>query len=1226
MKKKGIPLIPSFIVSDSVKMGESKTDSSFMYCPDVTDDKLDDFKKSYKPKTDDQYIEEKEFDITFERKNVKDLIHLITSELKRKGTKVPLLILPFRPKQHDADLKKFLNTIFVKGMPIKEDEAKEIIKSANEYILMGALKFIWCRLPGKAIIGWKAYTEFVKMEDKSSFPDKAFLEFMPNCLSSGAHASIVYDFFDLIVALILNSKENLMTAKKLSKLCGLWAFSPVKSKNDGIPSFQRGLYEWIPAGDAMFHLLLAFVKSMPPNGDLDKLPRIFQNLLKSTEYPPPITASSIEASKNLQEIPMVTIRSTNPSKNPFELLNRVNKTLKFDDPTLFYTREDYLLLKRVFKDKNEISDKLSAEGARLLDNLCLYDSDLICDGKDKSALKFKLVPGWSTDMTSRERMSSKKDATEYFTAVIGRVTIEDYFIWTWLASLGIEQTDLKKKTFGKTYIMEVELAEGFRKWIIVEEQDLARDGYDLELELKQEKLKQLEQEIKKAELEAKRIKKQALLDAERVEIERHEAKKKQEEKDMLEKKMKQAPPPLPKKDYGTNKETSSQTSKIRKPPPSITVPESSSIIEKTNPNTLASDQIRISLPNLDEESTFLNFDTLGIDFNFDSGENSVIPKLPKSKVLPTVTYNKVAENSSSANYNNYETSFNDKIPERSPRRRAGKVVGTYNPYPQNANSPQINRNGDLVSDGNARNINQTYDSQEKHISSQDNYPANYLAYTRSPLIDHSPPRTYSPNREHLSPRTYSPNREQSPPRSYSPPRSNYPPRANLPPTVYSPPHSSSPLRSPEPSNPYLAENQRSPVINEVPTTLPNQRVEILRDQSRSPDSYHSDSNISYETNPTPKLNLRSPKTIPILPPPEICDERFSADKRAINSAPITNKQLETEFEDLEAEFKNCMNHLDAQKSEYGEARKVSNSRIRKAPPPPSMSMKESVVSRSSSVYPASTVETGKPKGVSKYLSVIPDDKISDHSRESSNHSSNSNTYSSNNAYYTGKNSPMSKNSNSDHSYSPNSGTSKSNITSLKMQPFPQSSFSSEPVHYSHDQEIGQRIHVSNNSAGKIPTQYYSPQVQNHNQFSSAKPPNNSIQMKKDTRKSMPPPSRGQMYPPPPQGQPPSGYPQYPTPPQGYPPYPLQGYPPYPPQGYPPQGYPPYPPQGYPPYPPQGYPPYPSQGIPQSAKNPSYSNNIINSMPPSGKIDKLHGPQAVNKKNARNAFMGGGFGI
>lgn len=195
-----------------------------------------------------------------------------------------------------------------------------------------------------------------------------------------------------------------------------------------------------------------------------------------------------------------------------------------------------------------------------------------------------------------------------------------------------------------------------------------------------------------------------------------------------------------------------------------------------------------------------------------------------------------------------------------------------------------------------------------------------------------------------------------------------------------------------------------------------------------------------------------------------------------------------------------------------------------------------------------------------------------------------------------------------------------------MQPFPQSSFSSEPVHYSHDQEIGQRIHVSNNSAGKIPTQYYSPQVQNHNQFTSAKPPNNSIQMKKDTRKSMPPPSRGQMYPPPPQGQPPSGYPQYPTPPQGYPPYPLQGYPPYPPQGYPPQGYPPYPPQGYPPYPPQGYPPYPSQGIPQSAKNPSYSNNIINSMPPSGKIDKLHGPQAVNKKNARNAFMGGGFGI
>ncbi|GME85413.1 unnamed protein product [Ambrosiozyma monospora] len=316
----------------------------------------------------------------------------------------PFLLLPMRPEQLDINLKDFLNAIFLDGLPIDAESMKKIVRDTDEYTLMSALKFIWCRLPGNCIIGWKVYTKFVKMEEESNYPRRSFLEFMPLCLASGAHASIVYDFFDLIVAIAMNSKEN-MTAKKISKVCGLWAFHPVRNKQTGTPSFERGLFEWIPAGDAMFHLLLAFLNSMPPKGQIDKLPKVLQLILKrNPDYPPPPTEATPNTSaKFLQEIPMVTIRANRPSKNPAELITRVSKTLKFDDPALFYTREDYLLLKRLFNDPDLVFSKLSEEGARILDNLCLYDEDMIADGiSDGNQLRFRLLGGWAHDMTERQ--------------------------------------------------------------------------------------------------------------------------------------------------------------------------------------------------------------------------------------------------------------------------------------------------------------------------------------------------------------------------------------------------------------------------------------------------------------------------------------------------------------------------------------------------------------------------------------------------------------------------------------------------------------------------------------------------------------------------------------------------------------------------------------------------------------------------------------------------------
>ncbi|KAG7842153.1 hypothetical protein KL942_000891 [Ogataea angusta] len=482
-------------------MAEPEEIGSFIYSADL--DRVT--AADYKPKTQYRFgLAGDKYDVEFQRKDVKDAIHIITSEIKRKGTKTPYLLLPFRPQQHEPALKSFLNDIFDNGKVADPEIIRAEVKQVSPYVLISALKFFWCRLPGNCVIGWKTYTKFVTLDEEAGFPKRAFLEFMPSCLSSGAHASIVYDFFDLIVALILNSKHNMLSAKKVARLCGLWAFHPVKNKQSESPSFERGMYEWIPAGDATFHLLLSFLNSMPPKGQIEKLPKSLQHILKSTPYPPPATTTSSSSSRFLQEVPMVTIKVNNPSKNPAELLVRVSKTLKFNDPTVFYTREDYLLLKRLFKDVDGLISKLSSEGSRLLDNMCIYDEDMISDGTAGSKLAYKLIPGWSADMTSPKPVELR-DA-DYFTATVSRATIDDYFIWTWLASLGSEETSAKKKMFGKTYIMEVELAEGFKKWVIVEEQDIERDGYDIEIELKREKLKDLQDKIREAEKEVEKMK------------------------------------------------------------------------------------------------------------------------------------------------------------------------------------------------------------------------------------------------------------------------------------------------------------------------------------------------------------------------------------------------------------------------------------------------------------------------------------------------------------------------------------------------------------------------------------------------------------------------------------------------------------------------------------------------------------------------------------------------
>lgn len=1268
-KKNGkSPVHPKFVVSDSVLMSNKNTQSftmeSFIYCPDLPEAQVNEFRKTYKSKTDDLYTTNSSFDISFERKHVKELVHLITSHLKKNATKIPLLILPFRKQHHDEDLKTFLTSIFVNGLPLPEKECQNIISSTNEYILMSALKFIWCRLPGKAIIGWKAYTKFVKLEEESDFPDKAFLDFMPNCLSSGAHASIVYDFFDLIVAFILHSKENLMTAHKISKLCGLWAFNPVRGKIKGLPSYERGLYEWIPAGDAMFHLLLAFVKSMPPNGDLSKLPKIFQSTIKSQEYPPLPTSSTVETSRHFQEIPMVTLRTNKPSKNPAELLTKVAKTLKFDDPTIFYTREDYLLLKRVFKNKDEVMQKLSPEGSRLLQNLCLYDEDLIVNGSEPTDLKLKLVPGWSTEMTSRDA-KFEPNTNDLLTATVGRVTIDDYFIWTWLCSLGIEETDLKKKTFGKTYIMEVELAEGFKKWIIVEEQDLQRDGYDIEMEIKQQRLKELEQKIQLAEMEAERIKREAFLKAEKLEIQRHDARK-AKVKQLSKVEDCVSPPPLPDKDY----DEIPPRSKSRRPPPPLPkseadqyqIPKKSEkrldINQERITTNLSDEEICITLPQLEEEEPFLEYEAL-LYTDYDNKRRTkeqldVEMYHEKNRSPRNKGYTSPPPPDTKDNYIQSAVTNHTPISSSSPNKllapmeklpKATSPPRTYNPYSPMNSPPRVSPSPRVA--------------LPKAVSSGHVLPraASPKAVSPGPVT----PRTASPSRQPLPNQTphninnihsnlHATNQSPQQARSSSPPPRSSPYMQQTS-TVSSPNHSPSYYTPLSPSFPCSNEPQRP--FSPENALYPSQPV--------TPTNVYYDS----KTSPSPKPHLDLKKCsgdIPVLLPPadDASSTTFTplspsftiptkgADETEVSPSveqrspaaksprsPTNRAELEAEFSGLENEFQECMDDLTKQPSfVQAQVRKTSNSRLRKAPP----SLKSSMVSENSSVYPSTTQSS------ERVLSVPEAEHEYKHSRKPSRGSKSS-------LHSTGVNRQgLSPTPSKQHMQFENT---KSAVVLTPQTP----GNVRDGVPHSNQQLVppinGQYTPRNPPVKGQGPAEQSlrSPQPIVSNSYTNYSPQpalngkSKPAVSSKSTYPTSQPPTRG-YYPPA------NGY--YPSPQQGYPPQ-QQSYPP-PPRGYPlaQQGYPPSqqsyppPPQGYL-SPQQGYPPpqpgYPSpqQGyyqpqlqVPQGYYPPNplvppnnvspYTNNVINNMPPSGKMDKLHGHQGLNKKNARNMFMSDAFGI
>lgn len=402
------------------------------------------------------------------RKKLQALLHAITQDLKARGTKTPHVFLPFRSRVDDTRLETFLDTLFPEGKAAEFDAAnlKLVLKQFDEFTLVCALKYLWCRLPNNEIVGWNVYLEFKRREQDAGYPKDAFLSIMPKCLSSSSHASIVYDFLDLLISVAANSQYNHLSGRKIAKMAAMWAFNPTNDSpfydatTTHERSFLEGLASWERTCNGVFHLLLAFLRAMLPDTEAEalNLPKTLQSLLVTNTYPPP---EKVAPMKSVITIPCVQIRLTRRSADPYELISKVRHNLRYDRKDDFLLIENYTILKNIFqKDStNDIVATLTEESRRVLARI----------SADPIRSNYGLYPGWVT-------LQNDPDVPMYSEVTVSNVSLQDYYIWTWLSLLASDQCDSVKAMFGRSIVVEAGL-RGFQKWLLVSEVTITPDEY-----------------------------------------------------------------------------------------------------------------------------------------------------------------------------------------------------------------------------------------------------------------------------------------------------------------------------------------------------------------------------------------------------------------------------------------------------------------------------------------------------------------------------------------------------------------------------------------------------------------------------------------------------------------------------------------------------------------------------------------------------------------------------
>lgn len=413
--------------------------------------------EDYKSKT---FINEIDLDMitVFHLSDVKDLIHALTLELKQRGVAEPFIILPFRPHNDDKKVSFFLQKI-LQNLHDNEILNKHISR-AEPFVLFNALKFLWCRLPGSFVVGWRVYERFKSLEKRAGYPKHAFAELFPLCFDDLNHASITYDFIDLMAKLSANTASNMLYGKTIARVFSLFAFpklheNSIYNNNHENNSFSKGLTIWISGVNATFHLLQAFIRSMlPKENDIKQkfgMQLSLQNLLTNYRYPP--NDSIINNNSILNSVPLITVYSNTRSENPAELLAKTIDLILFEKPEEFTGTEIYLLLKYLFTD-DSISDQNGEQNFHKasyektfskLSPLSQRIIQLLSCEKNYYLLKY----GWYKTETFRNDRISSFDSIK-----ISNVPIDDSYIWTWMSSLSPEVADAERSLFGRSIIIE----------------------------------------------------------------------------------------------------------------------------------------------------------------------------------------------------------------------------------------------------------------------------------------------------------------------------------------------------------------------------------------------------------------------------------------------------------------------------------------------------------------------------------------------------------------------------------------------------------------------------------------------------------------------------------------------------------------------------------------------------------------------------------------------------
>jgi hypothetical protein len=317
----------------------------------------------------------------------------------------------------------------------------------------------------------------------SNMARDAFAVFTSLSTNSEAHAKIIFDFFDLLSSLAAHSKRNGLTGQILARLAGWWAFG----HSDPGLTFEMNYQAWskyepetrsfirsFPANvhrvaDASNHLFFAYLRSLSPVPVpvIPSLPHSLQDLLESTEYPPPPSTFQLLPAAH------VLLTVDKPSPTLFAILCRAKRFQRHDDPygyDLLPTIFDIGGEDPIMKDYKRIFQSIMALENPSLSSLPSGDvtSSISSFSLDDPILSpptyYNIGPTLPTLLANSAPDYGQRSSIES----VHPFELDDAFWWVWITSLAAEEPPSRRAVFGRCLMVPTDNARS--GWLLVEEQ------------------------------------------------------------------------------------------------------------------------------------------------------------------------------------------------------------------------------------------------------------------------------------------------------------------------------------------------------------------------------------------------------------------------------------------------------------------------------------------------------------------------------------------------------------------------------------------------------------------------------------------------------------------------------------------------------------------------------------------------------------------------------------